>query len=472
MSEAFARIAQPLSRAVLVFTLGCLVTWTAVFPFDPYIRNAFIGGRAVVMTAIMAVTKPTPDVWRFIEPETFEGGVVTLTEDASDAVRLITVGESARLIDREGNELHRWAIDYADLPESEGNEKVSAGLAGSDGLYWQRATVLPDGDLIVMINHTGLSPTGVGMMRLDRESRPVWVRHDHYHHDFDVDAAGYVHVLDQRERAQAPAPFDALIGPVLDEGLQVLSPAGEPVRRVSFLDAFADSPYASLVDSHARIDWHSWGDYLHSNNVDVADAATAARFAMVEPGQVLISLRDIDTIALLDLEEETITWAMIGAWHRQHDPDFLPNGNILIFDNKGDWARGGKSRVIEVDPATGGIVWSFPDGPDGEPLWSDYRAEQEVVPGTAEAEAGAGAQTILVNAFTTGRLLEVDRAGRVLWEYRCPDRHPEKPKVACSVMSATAFARADLPFLDDGGVMTLETADAVTLRPGGGSARR
>jgi len=59
----------------------------------------------------------------------------------------------------------------------------------------------------------------------------------------------------------------------------------------------------------------------------------AEQFPFLEKGQVLISMREIDTIAVVDLDKEQVVWATHGSWHRQHDPDFLPNGNLLIFDN-------------------------------------------------------------------------------------------------------------------------------------------
>ncbi len=44
--------------------------------------------------------------------------------------------------------------------------------------------------------------------------------------------------------------------------------------------------------------------------------------------------------------------------HGQHNPTWLPNGHILVFDN-----RRAASRVIEVDPKSGEIVWTFEGAP-------------------------------------------------------------------------------------------------------------
>ena len=100
---------------------------------------------------------------------------------------------------------------------------------------------------------------------------------------------------------------------------------------------------------------------------------------------MLLSLREIDTVALLDLDEERIVWAVRGPWLAQHDPDILANGNILLFDNLGNFldadgsdaeGGGGRSRILEFDPSTMEIAWQYA-GTDEEPFESDVRASQE-----------------------------------------------------------------------------------------------
>jgi len=47
-----------------------------------------------------------------------------------------------------------------------------------------------------------------------------------------------------------------------------------------------------------------------------------------------------------------VKWWRTGPFLRQHDPDFLPNGHILVFDNRlgGRDHRFGESRIVEIDP--------------------------------------------------------------------------------------------------------------------------
>jgi Arylsulfotransferase (ASST) len=118
-------------------------------------------------------------------------------------------------------------------------------------------------------------------------------------------------------------------------------------------------------------------DPLHTNTVTVITAQTAARFPFGEAGQVLVSFRELGAVGVLDPDGEALVWAARGPWIGQHDPDLLPNGNILLFDNYGNFANPeGRSRVIEFDPKTMAIVWHY-GGSAEWPLESAIRSSQQ-----------------------------------------------------------------------------------------------
>jgi hypothetical protein len=126
---------------------------------------------------------------------------------------------------------------------------------------------------------------------------------------------------------------------------------------------------------------------------------------------VLLSFREINTIAILDLESEAIVWAARGPWLRQHDPDLLANGNILLFDNQGHVGPGGITRVIEFDPATGRVEWSYA-GTARERFESEVRSSQERL---------ANGNTLITES-DGGRLFEITPAGEVVWNFVNPVR--------------------------------------------------
>jgi hypothetical protein len=91
-------------------------------------------------------------------------------------------------------------------------------------------------------------------------------------------------------------------------------------------------------------------------------------------------------------------------------------------------------------------VWSYPSAGAGE-LWSAYRAEQQMLPNG----------NVLINEFLAGRLLEVTRAGGIVWEFVSPFRHGEDDGHVGRIMSAERHGASELLFLQRAGGPALAT---------------
>lgn len=75
----------------------------------------------------------------------------------------------------------------------------------------------------------------------------------------------------------------------------------------------------------------------------------ASTFPMFDAGDLVVSLRSGNLVFVLEPGTEDITWWMHDGAFAQHDPDWLPDGGILVFDNNTDF---GASRIIRIDPAS------------------------------------------------------------------------------------------------------------------------
>jgi len=437
--ETILRLMLFASAAFLFFLLGSWVAWRDIFPFREHLRNAFVGVEAVIRRARTSNEPLDTSLWGRPRRRDGRRGVIDLNrQHVSEGLTLILVGGSAHLVDPEGKIRHTWHLDYEKIITP---EERRSGLPHESRMYWKPARVFPNGDLLVMVDLKGVTPQGVALVRLDRDSRPLWIFHGSVHHDFDIAADGRIYVLGQALRAEAPKGL-RLRGPLVDERLFILSPEGKLLRDFSILEAFAHSPYAKLINALKGNVRYEKGDYLHSNNLEIADAATAARFGFVREGQILLSMRELSALAVMDVESEKIVWVRRGDWFQQHDPDFLANGHLLLFDNQGDWERGGKSRVIEYDPATEAVVWQYA-GPEGRKLWSLYRGEQQRLPNG----------NTLINESEGGRLLEVTGGGDLVWEYICPFTLPQDGRLVCNILFAERYAPEQVAFpLNEGRV--------------------
>jgi outer membrane protein assembly factor BamB len=87
-------------------------------------------------------------------------------------------------------------------------------------------------------------------------------------------------------------------------------------------------------------------------------------------------------------------------------PTMLVSGRILIFDNG---SRREHTRVIEIDPTSGEIVWQYPVEPDPE-FFSWGRGSNQRL---------ANGNTLLCEA-EDGHVTEVTPAGETVWEFWNP----------------------------------------------------
>ncbi len=94
----------------------------------------------------------------------------------------------------------------------------------------------------------------------------------------------------------------------------------------------------------------------------------------------------------------------------------MPNGNILIFDNGPHRLDQSFpfSRVIEVNPSTSEIVWSYQ-----EAIKPNFYS-----PRISNAQRLPNGNT-LINEGVFGRFFEVTSEGEVVWEYVNPYFGPE-----------------------------------------------
>ena len=318
----------------------------------------------------------------------------------------------AFLVDMAGRVLHRWRYDlrrvWPDLYRGPGAAEIRK-LE-----YWRRAAVLPDGGLLAIYE-------GLGLVRLDRSSRLVWAYRGGAHHDLFVAPDGTIWTLDRRLRRIAGFHGGEEI---LEDLVTVLGAAdGRPRRQISILDAFLKSQYSALL---AKLE--PGPDVLHTNTLELLDeGALATALPAFRPGNLLLSVLKLDVVAVLDPSAERVEWALGGLWRRQHQPTLLPGGRLLVFDNVG---RDYRSRVVEVDPATQRVTWTWPDPPSPDVLFSRTLGSCQRLPNG----------NTLVTESENGRAVEVTPAGEVVWELRSPHRAGERGELV-----ATLFEVVRLP---------------------------
>ncbi|NOT31634.1 MAG: hypothetical protein HOP15_14400 [Planctomycetes bacterium] len=314
----------------------------------------------------------------------------------------------AVLMDMDGRVLHTWRADVRTVWPEEQLEGRSLALVQ----FWRRAFLLENGELLAIFE-------GHGLVKLDQHSNVLWKSRCRAHHDLEVLANGDILVL-TREAHVVPEFNPSR--PILEDFVTLLDQSGVEQRRFSLLEALEVSPYTELKQrAHQRRD-----DILHTNSLVVLDGRLAARLPAFKRGNLLVSSRPLSFLAVVDPERAELVWTMQGPFKEQHDPKVLANGNLLVLDNAG---LGEASRVLELDPVSGAIVWEY-RGTPAAPFFTRTCGTAERLPNG----------NTLVTESDSGRAFEVTSGGDIVWEFWNPERAGEQGELIATLFEVVRLA--------------------------------
>jgi len=305
---------------------------------------------------------------------------------AYNGVTLLTPldGKGAWLIDMLGRTLHCWQTPYPAAGDARllasGNLLYAGKLAGSplaelDGAGGVLMEMNWDGDVIWQYEDLYLHD---GFSRMDNGNTLVtrWV-------EVPGEIAGKVVGGD---------PGSERDGVMWGDALEEITPQGRLVWEwVAHEHLKPEEDIGCLVCP--RSEW------THLNAVEV-----------LGDGNILVSFMKTNTIAIIERETGRLKWKWgPGELAHQHSPSRLDNGHILVFDN-GFHPYGfpwGFSRVLEVDPESGAMVWSYGGGAETTEFYSATMSSCQRLPNN----------NTLICEGNTGRIFEVDYKGRLVWEF-------------------------------------------------------
>ena len=321
------------------------------------------------------------------------GVIVYDGERVYDGLNFYTSGHApaAFLIDMSGRRVHEWSLGFARAWMLEPGDDPPRSIKGAG--YWRRAHLFENGDVVAIFE-------GLGLIKVDKDSELLWARFGGFHHDLEVTEDGRIYVLTREPRI---IPRIHAEMPVLEDFVVVLDPDGNELERVSVLEALERSVRADLLDGMGES-----GDVFHTNTLELLDGRLAGVVDGFDAGNVLVCIRELSVLAVLDMERGTAVWGMDGGWGKPHQSTVLPNGNVLLFDNRGNR---GRSQVIEFDPATFETRWSYRGAePDDFYSW-ECGSNQRLPNGNT-----------LITESDRGKAFEVTPDGTIVWKYLNPMR--------------------------------------------------
>lgn len=300
-----------------------------------------------------------------------------------------TTDKTVYLIDLQGNLVHTWEMPYP---------------PGLSGYLTDRGTLFYNGKIP---NNTNLGRSrwkGGAALEVDWNGRLLWeVRHPDHHHDG-------VRLRNGNVLLACAKPLPTEIIPKVRGGC----PGTE------YDSGKMDGDYLVEMTTDGEIvwEWRSWEHLDPAEDVitgagDKRDEWTHCNAVYELPdGNIMVSFRNISTVVMVDRRTGKIYWKL-GAppLAGQHAPTLLPNGHVMLFDN-GPHRLDNTfpfSRVLEIDPVTKNIVWTFQESLP----WNFFS------PRISNAQRLPNGNT-LINEGSFGRFFEVAPEGDVVWEYVNP----------------------------------------------------
>jgi len=322
-----------------------------------------------------------------------------------DALNLVTsLAADNRLaqqvIDMEGNVVHEWQVDWFDIWSDATHLPADVIPKSRPGTHIHGTVLLPDGDLIY--NYEKL-----GSVRMNICGEVVWKLPYRTHHSVFVDEKGDLWFSASKMSDGRLPNFPKHEAPVREPFVLQVSPDGEVLREISVMELLDQNGLRALLHMRAGdISNVTAGDALHLNDVDVFPESLEE--GLFKHGDVMISLRNINTVLSFDPESLRINFLKIGGFVRQHDPDFVDGNTITLFDNNyvGPSSYGQQSRIIMLNAGDGESELYF-SGSDSIPFYTKLMGKHQALPNG----------NMLITESDNGRAFEIDESGEIVWEF-------------------------------------------------------
>jgi hypothetical protein len=400
-SETLALVFFVASTAALSFAYGIAVDHFKWFPYK--IMTAAHEGYNELRGRVkgeVVYFRRVPDANR---------APVRRLAEAQDGVNLIIrIAQgpelSVLIADMEGRTIHEWKIDWFSIWPDATHVPARRMPKSRPGTHVDGAVVMPNGDLVFNFEHLGL-------VRLDPSGRVVWRLAYQTHHSVYLDDDGHLWVSGERDHAERDPRFPHRVPPFDEYTAIEVSSDGKILREWSIDDLLVDNGYGGLLHlgSLRNTALEASGDFLHLNDVEPFPSTMTPGF--FGHGDVLVSLRNVNTVLVFNADTRKIKFVCSGRFTRQHDPDFIDGNRFSVFDNMGvqPGVRERQSRIVIVT-APEGSVQVYYEGTPAHPFYTDIMGTEQWLPNG----------NLLLTETRRGRAFEINRQGDTVWEYLNP----------------------------------------------------
>lgn len=427
LQSYFWSLSLKFSLWLLIFTYGYCVGQYHWFPYL-LIRDAGYAYSALVRAqteeepqvgSLRSEIKSPTTIWH---RERDNSELILFSAGSTKIKTLHPDGLLASLIDRNGQVIHAWHASpdlWSDLNRVNRVPGVS-GAVGPVCVY-----VYDNGDLLATFHGMNTFPFSVGIAKFDKKSNLLWKKENFAHHNFSITSEGHI-LVPALEIVDSPimvgdtsGEIESPTGKIYRDQILELDADGNELSRRDVLQILIDSGWSGqLFRSNDLV--YLTDDPLHLNDVRPAGPELAAQFDWLHRDDLIISLRNLNCLAIVDRETNKIKWHSIGTTIGQHSPVPWRDG-LLVFDNLGGKSDQGGTRLAFISLGDTKPETVFPKR---HSEMFDYVTTQN----SGFLDVSSDGTRALMTLTHTGCLWEVDLADQQInWEYIAgTDIIPEK----------------------------------------------
>lgn len=201
------------------------------------------------------------------------------------------------------------------------------------------------------------------LFRIDSVGRVMWSNADSAHHSIELGNANDIWVASSA-KSSTNLTVDKNVVFSDDAICNIDIATGKTMYKKSVGDILIENGYAYLLALGTMEP-----DPIHLN--DVQPALYSSPFW--EKGDLLISMRNRNTVFLYRPGTNKIIWLKTGPWANQHDVNFIGNNKILVFGN--DVVRK-KNEMFLLNGMNNAYVFDFETGIVSTPYTSLFKNEE------------------------------------------------------------------------------------------------
>ena len=393
-----------LSLLFWAFAYGVAVQKFQLFPFQ-IIRHAEEGAQETL--AILTGELPwyyrhtdRTDAVAIHRPDAFFEGLTLisgLTKEGDIDVKVLT---------RDGEVVHQWRIDWFDGFWPDPHHVLAEDLPrGRPATIIQGIALLNNGDVVFNLDLLGMARVGLC-------GNVVWRLPYQTHHALHVDEKGDLWVAGQKRRKERSPDLPGYQPPFVAFTVLKVTPGGDIAHEISVFDVLIKNNLLGLLYMAPKDAWSdTWsievsGDTLHLNDVEIFPSHLQP--GVFDAGDVMISLRNINTIVVFSPDTLRIKYLGIGNVVRQHDPDFVDGDRLSVLDNHNvrPESQSPQSRIVVLS-ATHDDMQVIYSGSAEQPFYTPIMGKHQWLPNG----------NMLITESVKGRAFEIDPEGTLVWEY-------------------------------------------------------